>query len=228
MDYEPRTIAYLSELVHPPQPPDPRPIQRLHNRLFESGAPTYATFAVTPVGPVLANPVKQPGAASQVAFLADRLQFREELGGLTPESFGERILGIAREAAVLREVSLFTAHQVVLRSLVSPRHWPDTRVFLREAMFGFGEELSVFGRDPSLFGLRLAFPPTPTSPQAFELRTESYQRDPRSLFIEVQATFPPIPLDALERLATNVRDTYAFLTDKALPFVARFDARQHS
>lgn len=228
MDYEPRTIAFLSELTHLPQAPDARPIQRLHNRLFESSSPTYATFAVTPLGPVLANPVTRPGAVSQVSFLADRLQFREELGELTAETFGDRVQAIAEETVALREIPLFTGQQVVLRSLVSPRHWPDTRVFLREATFGFGDELAAFGREPALLGLRLAFPPTPTSRAAFQLRMESYQRDPRSLFLEVQATFPPIPREGLAALAANVRDTYAFLTDRVLPFVARFDARQPS
>ena len=39
------------------------------------------SFAVAPGGPVLSNAVSRPGAASQVSFLGDRIQFREELGG---------------------------------------------------------------------------------------------------------------------------------------------------
>src|SRR5258705_11180658 len=83
MLYNPRTIALVCELYHPPMSPDPAPIQRVHNQMFQSGDPAYSCFAVTPMGAVLSNPVAQPGASSQAAFLADRFQFREELSSLT-------------------------------------------------------------------------------------------------------------------------------------------------
>ena len=37
MHYAPRTIALITELFHPPRHPDPAPIQRVHNQLFQSG-----------------------------------------------------------------------------------------------------------------------------------------------------------------------------------------------
>ena len=234
MDYQPRTVAYLCDLLHPPKEPDIRPIQRLHNRMFEAGTPTYATFAVTPLGPVLANPAPRPGAVSQAAFLPDRMQFREELGDSTEESFAYLVRDVASAAAPLREVSLFTGQQVTLRSLINPRHYPDSRAFLRDGMFGFGEELEALGRSPQLYGLRLAFPPEPGAGSSVALRLESYQQDPRSLYIEVQATYGPILVPTgedtprLEILSRNILRTYSFLTERALPFIARFDARQPS
>ena len=39
MPYEPRTIAFLCELFHAPQALDVAPLQRVHNSMFESGAP---------------------------------------------------------------------------------------------------------------------------------------------------------------------------------------------
>ena len=155
-------------------------------------------------------------------------EFREELGDLTAESFGDRVLSIAREAVDLRSLPLFTTQQVTLRSLVNPRHWPDTRVFLREAVFGFGGALQTFEHDPALYGLRLAFPPNPSTPHAFQLRMESYQSDPRSLFLEITGNFPPIPREGIDTVSSNVVSTYAFLTEHVLPFVACFDARQPS
>lgn len=245
MDYQPRTVAYLCDLLHPPHEADPRPVQRLHNRMFESGAPTYSTFAVTPLGPVLANPPSRPGTISQVAFLEDRVQFREELGDMAPDDFAVRVRDVASEAAPLRGISLFLSQTVTLRSLVNPRHFADTRPFLRDAVFGFGDQLEALGRSPNLFGLRLTFPPEPGASSSIALRIESFQQDPRSLFLEVVATYAPVPVprpvraaddrpDAppqpvrLEPLARNVQRTYEFLTDRALPFVARFDARQPS
>ncbi|TDJ68505.1 MAG: hypothetical protein E2O39_13185 [Planctomycetota bacterium] len=229
MAYQPRTIALLCELFHPPLGPDPRPIQKLHNQMFESGEPAYSSFAVTPAGPVLSNPVTQPGAASQVAFLPDRFQFREEMGGLTHESFSQRVLKVAENVAKERAIQVFTGQQVTLRSLINPRTYKDTRTFLKEAMFGFGEELEALGREPQLFGLRLVFAPANEKNNAYALRIESYNNDPRSLYIEVQGTFgPTLAARGFEVIAERVIETYGFLTERALPFVARFDTRQEA
>lgn len=229
MEYPTRTIALLCELFHPPQPPDPRPIQRLHNAMFESGAPAYSSFAVTPGGPVLSNPVAQPGAASQVAFRPDRFQFREELGGMTCEAFGARVREMAEALVASRSIQVFTGQQVTLRSLVNPRNFKDARAFLKEGMFGFGQQTEVLGREPQLYGLRLLFPPEGDEPNAYALRIESYSNDPRSLFLENQGTFGPVIVGrGLAELEERVLQTYRFLLDRALPFVARFDARQEA
>ena len=197
--------------------------------MFESGDPTYSSFAVTPTGPVLSSPGSQPGAASQASFLADRIQFREELGSLTHESFGRRVLEVCSAAAPERGIQVFTGQQVVLRSLINPRNHADTRVFLREAVFRFQDEIEALEREPQLYGLRLVFPPRSEETNAFSLRIESYNNDTRSLFIEVQGTFEPILVArGLERLEENVLATYQFLTERALPFVARFDVQRQA
>jgi len=229
MDYQPRTIAFLAELFHPPLPVDPRPIQKLHNALFEAGQPAYASFAVTPAGPVLSNPPARPGAASQVAFLVDRVQFREELGITTSESFAERLVTIMNEAAPLRGIEVVHGHQVTLRSLINPRHYRDSRTFLKEAVFGIDKEIESFERSPHLYGLRLVFPPEGEETNAFALRIESYNADLRSLYVEVQGTFGPIVVArGMDPLEASVKATYRFLLDRVLPFVAQFDARQPS
>ncbi|MCP3918200.1 MAG: hypothetical protein GY711_21835 [bacterium] len=229
MVYQPRTIAFLSEVFHPAIPPDPRPVQRLHNQMFEAGEPAYSSFAVTPVGPVLSNPVAHPGASSQVAFLNDRVQFREELGSLTHEGFAHRVFEVLGAAAPLRGIQVVTGQQVTLRSLINPRAYKDARAFLREGMFGFEDQTRALGREPQLYGLRMVFPPHKEETNAYSLRIESYNNDVRSLFIEVQGTFgPTLVTRGLEPLEQNVLNAYRFLIDRALPFVARFDARQQA
>ena len=229
MAYPTRTIALLCELLHPPIAPDPRPIQRLHNEMFEGGQPAYAGFQVSPIGPVLSNPMATPGAVSQVAFLADRIQFREEKGTLTHEAFAARVREIAERATPLRNIPTLAAQQVVLQSLVNPRTQTDTREFLKTRVFGFGDELAALGRTSQLVGLRLGFSQEPGDDSAFGLRIESYSADPRSLYIEVQGTFgPTLVTRGLEPLRENVVGTYRFLVERALPFVARFDARQQA
>ncbi len=229
MDYQPRTIAFLSELVHPPQPTDARAIQKLHNQMFESGHPPYSSFAVTPAGPLLTNPSSRKGAVSQVAFLEDRVQFREELGETTQDSFAERVTNVLEFALPLRNVNLLTGQQVTLRSLINPQRFRDSREFLQSGMFGFGEEMSVYERSPQLFGMRLVFPPEGEERNAYSLRIESYNADVRSLYVEVQGSFGPTAVTTgLDDITSNVHDTYEFLRARVLPFIARFDARQTS
>ncbi|MDA8988744.1 hypothetical protein N9293_00035 [Planctomycetota bacterium] len=227
MAYPTRTIALLCELLHPAIAPDPRPIQRLHNEMFEGGQPAYAGFQVSPIGPILSNPMATPGAVSQVAFLADRMQFREEKGTLTHEAFAARVREIAERAAPLRGISTLSAQQVVLQSLVNPRTQTDTRAFLKDRVFGFGDELKALGRTSQLVGLRLGFSPEPGDDSAFGLRVESYSADPRSLYIEVHGTFGPAdPAGGLEALEQNVLKTYDFLAGRVLPFISNFDRRE--
>lgn len=245
MDYQPRTIALVAELLHPPIGNDPRPVQRLHNELFATGQPAYAGFQVTPLGPVLSNPTALPGAVSQVSFLPDRVQFREERSSLTHETFAERVRDVAGRSAALRQVPLFVAQTVMIRSLVNPRFASDTRAFLRDRMLGIGEAAAALGHPAELVGLRLALGPAaapdPGAPPelagSFSLRIESWQQDARSLFIELAGTFGPVgltpaplggdvtPTRDWAPLEDNVLATYRYLEERVLPFIGRFDRR---
>lgn len=226
MHYTPRTIAFLAELFHPPLTPDPNPIQRIHNQLFEGGEPAYRSFAVTAHGAELSNPGQRPGEASSAIFLPDRIQFREELGGLTIEEFALRVQDLAQRATTELGIQVFTGHQVTIRTLVNPRNFFDSREFMKAAVFGLDDETSVFERDPQLFGLRMVFPPDAERPNQHALRIESFAGDPRSIFIENQAGFAPILCArGLDPVAENVHATYAFLVEKAMPFLEGFDIR---
>ena len=226
MHYTPRTIACVCELQHPPVAPDPRPIQRIHNRMFESGDPLYRSFTVTHEGAVLSNPVARPDAVSSAAFLAGRIQFREENTGLTVEEFSARARSLTEMVAAERGIQVFTAQIVTIRTLVNPRNFHDSRKYLEEGMFGFAGETQSLGREPQLWGIRMVFPATPEQPQIFALRIESFQNDPRSLFIENQGTFPMVLVArGLESIAANVETAYRFVVDNALRFVANFDAK---
>lgn len=229
MPYDPRTIAFLCELLHPPMAPDPGPIQRVHNRMFQGAAPGYQSFTVSPSGAVLSNPTGQPNAVSSVGFLADRFQFREELTGLTVEDFSQRVRGVTAQALQERAVQLFTGQVVTVRTLINPRRFQDSRLYLKEGIFGFGAELAALGREPQLYGLRFVFPPTQQEPWAFTLRVESFANDSRALFLENQGSFGPIlgasGLDLIER---NIAATYDFVVQRALSFLEHFDVRQEA
>ncbi len=229
MYYAPRTIAFLCELLHPPLAPDPQPIQRVHNRLFESGNPPYQSFNVTPEATVLSNPSNRPGSVSSVSFLKDRFQFREELTGETTEGFVERVKSLTTQVCMERQIQIFTAQIVTVRTLINPKNWRDSRGFLREGVFKFDGELQALGRDPQLFGMRLVFPPTQETQNAFTLRVESFASDSRSIFIENQASFgPQVVARGLEDVGANVEKSYAFIVERVLPFLGNFDARQEA
>ncbi|HVS20019.1 MAG TPA: hypothetical protein VMT18_15550 [Planctomycetota bacterium] len=224
MKYPLRTIALQCELFHPPSEPSPVHVQRVHNELFQTPDPAYKSYSFSPGGAVLSNPVSRPGEISTAAFLADRFQFREELTSVTVDEFGARVRDISARVAELAGVQVFTAQQVTLRTLVNPRHFKDSREFMRDGLFGFSEQLESFGRRAELYGLRLVFPPTPEEPNAHALRVESFTSDSRSLFLENQASFAPVlAARGLEVLAENVASAYAFLVERSLSFVGRFD-----
>jgi hypothetical protein len=205
MSYNPRTVALVAELLHPPLAPEPAVVQRVHNRMYEEGNPPYSSFSVTPAGAVLSNPVAQPGASSYAAFLPDRFQFREELTSLTPDGFARQVREVSEMVLAARGIQVFTGQQVTVRTLVNPRHFKDSRVFLKQAMFGFGDETDSFGREPQLFGIRLAFPAEQGQSSAFALRIESCSNDPRSLYIENQAVFGPVLAEkGLAAIESNV------------------------
>jgi len=225
MSYNPRTVALVAELLHPPMAPDSTLVQRVHNRMYETGQPAYSSFSVTPAGAVLSNPVAQPGASSYAAFLPDRFQFREELTSLTPDDFARQVRLVSEMVLEARGIRVFTGQQVTVRTLVNPRSFKDSRQFLKQAMFGFGNETQSFGREPQLFGIRLAFPAGEGQQNAFALRIESYSNDPRSLYIENQAVFGPVLIEqGLAPVESNVLEAYQFVLRNTLRFVSCFDA----
>lgn len=222
--YPTRTIAYLCEVFHPPRKPSPEAVQQLHNQYFAAGNPPYSSFAVTPMGPVLSNPGMRPGTVSQVAFFGDRLQFREELGALTCEGFGERVQRISNDAARVIGIAQFLGQQVTIRTLINPRRFNDAAGYMRDALFGFGDTTEIFESQPRILGLRLVFAGSPQSPSTNSLRIENYAQDPRSLYLENQSTFGLQAGNELS-LEENVASTYRFLIERALVFVDTFDQR---
>ena len=225
MAYDPRTVAFVAEIFHPPALHDARRLQSLHNELFPDPRLGYRNFALVPGGASLANPVAQPGAASTATFLADRIQVREEGTGATLEEFCARVAVIGRLAVERLGVPIFIAQQATIRSLVNPRRERDSRLFLARDVLRLPDAASgKFGRAASLVGLRFVFPGTAEDPGTYNLRVESYNGDPRSLFVEAVGAFPPVvAASAAERLATSVQATYRFLTERALAFVESYE-----
>ena len=228
MNYDIRTIAFLAEVLHPPMDLDAKAIQNLHAELFDIPELAYRNFALAPDGIHMTNPVDQPGAVSSVSFLIDRVQFREEMTGMTMEEFGKRMEGVLVRAVASRNIPLATGQQFVVRSLLNPRHFQDSRDFLSRAVCRIDpQDLGSFERPLGLFGLKVVFPQLPQDSSLFSLRMESFNQDPRSLFVENVGTFTHCMLpQGLQELLGNLERTYRFLDEKATAFLARFDRSQ--
>ncbi|MFT7668883.1 MAG: hypothetical protein ACI8X5_001583 [Planctomycetota bacterium] len=224
--YPTRTIAYICELFHAPLPIATDSVQRIHNRYFEEGSPPYSSFAVTPAGPVLSNPGLRPGVISQVVFLPDRIQFREELGAMTAEDFGARVHKIADDSAQERSLEGYAGQRITIRTLVNPRKFDQSIDYMRDGLLGFGDMIDVFEATPQIYGLRMEFPAGPESRTTNSLRIENYFQDKRTLYMENQSASGPVRvMDQLSQLEENVASAYDFLVQKASSFVQAFDLR---
>lgn len=237
MAYDPRTLAYLSEIIHGPLQHDAVRLQSVYNDLFQDARLGYRNFSLVQGGAMLSNPVAQPTQVSSATFLADRIQIREELTDVTLEDFRARVERLAQLSLAKLGIQVVTAQQVVVRSVIQPRHFQDSRKFLGSSMFSLpADRFQAIGRPAQLLGFRAVYPQTPEEPNVFSLRIESFNNDPRSVFVEVVGTFPPVvpgsPLaraadgndrQAFETLGHNVTATYAFLERRALTFVEQFD-----
>ncbi|MEM7230543.1 MAG: hypothetical protein AAF517_00120, partial [Planctomycetota bacterium] len=88
------------------------------------------------------------------------------------------------------------------------------------------EDLGGFGRPTNVFGFRLVSPATREEPSGFNIRVESYTREPRSLYLENVGTFKtPVQSSQLELLEKNILTTSDYLADKIIPFLSMYDRR---
>jgi hypothetical protein len=229
MSYGLRSIAFVAELIHPPVKHDPQTLQKLHSLLFGSAVCSYRDFKLTPMGAVLSNSAGGvPGQpVSQVNVLGDRIQIREEQTGLSREDFGSRLEHLARAVLTNLPVGMYVAQQFAVRSVLN-LHGGDARAFMLKTVFGFdGDILEAFGSEPSLAGLRLAFPPANPGDGLFNVRIESFTKDNRSVFLENVATYgTPVNLEQLDMLDDRFEATYEYLQDRLVGFVAQFDAEE--
>jgi hypothetical protein len=224
-NYEPRTIAFGAEVLHPPIQLRTDAVQRVHNELFQRPELSYHNFGVAQDGVHLTNVATAPGQISSVSFLPDRLVFREELRGTTVEEFATRVVNVGGLAYRTIGIPQSLAQQFWVRSLVSPQHVADSRTFVAERLLAGGAEaLQVFGRPLHAAGIRISFASTAPTDPAINLRIEPWVQEPRSLWIEVVGQFSaPLQPSQLPQLGTAMYTTYRFLAGPALDYVARFD-----
>ncbi|HHI80265.1 MAG TPA: hypothetical protein ENK02_09810 [Planctomycetes bacterium] len=226
--YDPRTIALLSEFIYPPQDIDAGTVQAIHNELYKDPDFSYQNFSVSHEGINLSNLREGPSEISAANFLPDRIQVREELTGTHVDDFTKRIERILSVSTQHLNIPIFVAHQHVVRSLVHPKNCRDAREFLATQVCDLSpEQFEPFGRPVGLFGIKMIFPAADGMTDYHNFRMESYNDDPRLVFVEDIATFTqPVQPDRIEDLSTSMKMTYRFVRDRALVFLSLFDQKQ--
>jgi hypothetical protein len=225
MTYDPRTIAFLAEVIHPPSQVRADLVQTVHNQLFRQPAVGYQNFQVAPDGIHLTNVPMAPGQISTCTFAWDRIVLREELRGITVEDFATRTVNVLSVAFQHLGIGTALAQQFVVRSLITPRHARDGRELLSERMLAAnGPAWQAFGRPIQSLGLRVTFPPAPPAVEMFHLRIETWPQDQRSLWVENTGSFgTPLAVENLPQVANYLYATYRFLTGPVGEFLAHFD-----
>lgn len=228
MTYGHRSIAFVTELIHPPVRHEPKGLQKLHAALFDRSECGYRDFRLVPGGAQLSNAASgMPGQPVSVAtLLADRIQIREEQTGVSKDDYCARMMALAESALSTLPMQLFMVQQFAVRSVVNPMTSDDARAFMMNTVQGFDENLmSCFPSMPSLVGLRFTFPPEEQSQAVFNVRLESFSQDNRSLFLENVGTFGrPIVAAELSKLSERFGATYDYLQERVVEFVDQFDA----
>ena len=225
MTYDPRTIAFLAELIFQPIQLRSDTAQAVHNALYKRSETRYLNFAIAQDGIHLSNMPESPGSISMLTMLPDRIVVREELRNLTLEDFGSRLVNVASVVFQNLSIPVSLAQQFVVRSLVTPRHATDSREFLARRMLGaLPEAWGSLGRPLQSLGVRLTLPQTEKNREVFNIRIESWPQDPRSIWMEAIGSFTnPTASENLPEVGNYLHATYRFLTGPVSTFFESFD-----
>lgn len=227
MSYDPRSIAFVAELIYPPQQLRADLVQSVHNSLYRQPGIGYQNFQVAPDGIHLTNLPQGPGQVSSASFTWDRLVLREELRATTVEDFATRVVNVATIAFQTLGVTASLAQQFLVRSLIAPRHFRDGREFLSQRLIAPGTAAwQSFGRPLQSLGARFVFPPHEASRETFHVRIESWPQDPRSVWIEDTGSFAgPLAVADAPQFANLLYATYRHLTGPVCAFLATLDTQ---
>lgn len=230
MEYSLRSIAYLAELIHQPRQHSAEDLQKVHTFSFGDDSCRYQNFMLLPggAGAALTNPQTQANMVSSATFLADRIQIREEMSGISREDFQARVARLSELSLQVLGVQQFLAQNFIVRSLVNARNYYDSREFIARSVLNMEEDdFQCLQRAPQILGVRLVFPQTNENRGMYSVRVESYAAEPRSLFIENVGVFRSIVNQTnLADLTSNFFATYDYIDGNVVDFIAQFDARE--
>lgn len=220
---EPRTIALIMELLHLPMQHPVNRLRTLYTHLCTEC--DFENFTRRPGGAQIERPASEEAGLSRLTFSPDRIQFLEEGGLLTLDSYCRRLEVILERAMDLLAIPVFLMEQCTVRSVVTPGAFKSASDFIGKRLMNIATgDLSALGRPTSVFGFRLAVPPTAENRDSYNVRVEVYARDPKSLYLENVGTFrTPINRGETSGGSAAMREASTFVSDKLCPFLSLFD-----
>lgn len=223
---EPRTISLLTELIHIPAKHSVENLRQIYNTIC--GSCGYENFIRTPEGARVERTETEGPEVSTVTFRHDRLLVVEDNTTLTLDQYAKKLEAVAKTTMEILNLPFFLVQQATVRAIATPNCFKTAGEFIGKSLFRIrAEDLSPLGRPTNVFGLRLFFPATKELPHQFNVRIESYVKDPRSVYIENIGMFKtPIQYQKLETLGDNVEATADFVSAHLCPFLSQYDIKE--
>lgn len=231
---ETRTIYFSTQLIHPPinLEGNKDSIKNIYHELSSVKVCNYdnISFDGFPTSPPRLTK-KRDSTVSSCLFSRDHILIEEDWADITLENFSEKIKEILNKAFQLLNLTFLVIQVCTVRCLFTPGCSTDARVFLAEKACGLegGKISPYFKRPAQMFGMRLLFPPLKDIPYSFDIRIESFNRDPRQIFVETKGTFPlihPITPTNVEVAGVNMTTTYGLCTNEIKNFLDQFDTSE--
>lgn len=225
MNYPMRSIAFITEMIHPPISHNAADLQHLHSVIFADEECQYQNFQLLPVGAQMSNPAKRSQCISCCTFLNDRIQIREEMTGISCKDYEVRLQKLVNLSVSHLKIPVFIVQQYVVRTLTNPKHFTDSREFVAKALLNMEtDNFLPLDRNADILGIRLALSKAGEKGGIFNLRVESYSQDSRSLFIENIGTYRSmVNIQNINELTANFSATYAYIETNVMPFLSQFD-----
>ena len=223
---EPRTISLLVELIHIPAKHPIEKLREVYNQVSTSCG--YDNFIRLASGARIERGQGEGEEVSTVTFQNDRLQMVEDNMTGSVEQAGKKLVAVLQKAMPILGIPFFLVQQYTVRAIATPNSFKNASEFIGRNLFRIREEdVAVLERPTNIFGLRLVFPPTKNHHHHFNVRIESYTRDPQSVYLENVGMFKmPIEMARLEELRKHLDQTSEFLSQNICSFLSQYDRRE--
>ena len=185
---------------------------------------SYKEFKILPNSEALFRTV-EGNNISLTLIKKDRLIVQEEFPQMPLNVLKTNIASLVKGAYNFLRIPFFVSQVSVIRRLYQPTNFKDARVFLGNNMCGLKDRLfPVFNRPVHIFGLRFSFPPFKERKIGYDLRIESYARNPQLIFVENVGIYnEPLTVDRINLMLNNLEQTNRFIEENVLRFLEQFD-----
>ena len=151
-------------------------------------------------------------------FLAISHQFVSDVQFETFCKMAETYISTVTETL---QVAAWVSRECIVQKLAPCPGGEDSRAYLSQAVLRLDSvNLGAFEKQPVGVGIRLVFPAEKETPVEYEVKVESFIRDPSRLFLQTHARFlRPLPTNDAKPAVGCLRQTKEFLEDRVFPFL---------